>query len=80
MRFLTAFDSGVVASKLDILDVWDCARGVEVTVGGGIPCSVPAFYIAVQVVQALGLHFSAFRRAVKVPGTPERRKSCRDLN
>ena len=34
MRFWTAFDSGVVAPKLDILNGWDCARGVEVTVGG----------------------------------------------
>ena len=71
MRFLAAFDSGVVPSKLDILKVRDCARGVEVTVGGDTPRSVPAFYIAVQVAPALGFYLSAFQYSVKTPETPE---------
>ena len=44
MRFLTAFDSGVVALKLDILNVQDRARGVEVAVGGDNSRSTPALY------------------------------------
>ena len=37
-------------------------------------------YIAVQVAQELGPHFSAFQYAVKTPESPEQRRSCRDSN